>query len=113
MIDIRTQYWQNTSLKCYSTVEECCNILPLVFILFSTLSSVKKKAVLYSAAYPTTKYIVMHLINIQYTRLGLNEVGEHCRLGRAWADLSRKFHNESGNDERDWLDLLLTMASLS
>ena len=54
----------------------------------------------------------MHLINIQYTRLGLNEVGEHCRLGRAWADLSRKFHNESGNDESDWLDLLLDDGEL-
>ena len=43
----------------------------------------------------------------------VNEVGKHSRRGRVWADLSRKFHNESGNDERDWLDLLLTMASLS
>ena len=31
----------------------------------------------------------------------VNEVGKHSRRGRVWADLSRKFHNEGGIDERD------------
>jgi len=40
-----------------------------------------------------------------------SEVGKHCRRGRVWADLSRKFHNEGGIDERDWSDLLLTSVN--
>lgn len=40
-----------------------------------------------------------------------SEVGKHCRRGRIWADLSRKFHKEGGIDERDWSDLLLTSVN--
>ena len=37
---------------------------------------------------------------VYQARTEVNEVGEHCRLGRVWADLSRKFYTVSGNDER-------------
>ena len=41
----------------------------------------------------------------------VNEDGKHCRRGRIWANLSRKFHNEGRNNERDWWELFLTSVN--